>query len=256
MSENILSPGLPYSARITKIEQSECGIFLLWLQVIDQFDHLHQPGQYLQLRIGEEWSYFSIASLPGPQSPLELHIHTQDIAKVAFLLDAFSQQRLVDIRYAFGLVRWPVNMMSGVFLCRGTGFAPSKALIEGGLARNNDRPIHLFWETDSSKDCYFEPWLKSTFAKSPNFHATLIGPKGVQLELKHDRLTYSTSSLSDCVSEKGCLAPPAYEASWFYLCASPARVHEWAQELQNIGVSLQQIGSDVFEYAPLADGQP
>lgn len=246
MSSSASSPGESYAARITQIEQSPSGIMVVWLHLIDEFDHLHMPGQYLQLQIGEEWSFFSIASLPSAKTPLELHIQTQDQDKIQFLLDSFAEQSLLQIRYAFGVVRWPAALPCGAFLCRGTGFAPAKALIESGLARNNDRDIHLFWESDNPQDFYFETWLKRMLPQHSNLRVTLLCPLDLGIEWAHERLNIDHAPLLQSV-----LTTQIIRANvWFYLCASPPRVHEWVDALELAGAPIDCMGSDVFEYAP------
>lgn len=247
MSSSISSRGSSYASRIKHIEQSPSGVMLLWLHLIDEFDHLHMPGQYLQLQLNEEWSFFSIASLPCAKSPLELHIQTQDQEKIQFLLNAFAEQSLLQIRYAFGVVSWPVELAAGIFLCRGTGFAPAKALIESGLARNGDREIHLYWESDNPKDFYFEAWLKRILFSHAHFKVTLLCPIAMKVSLSHARLRVEQKPLLESV-----LANDLKCKAWLYLCASPARVHEWAQALEAAGAPAHHMSSDVFEYAPRA----
>lgn len=235
-----------FKAQIHQIEQTPSGVMILSLHIIDEFDHLHQPGQYLQLRLGDEWSFFSIASVPCTKSPIELHIQTKDQQKIDFLLDAFAQKIFIDIRYAFGLVRWPTTYSSGIFLCRGTGFAPAKALIEAALSRNPDRVIHLLWEADSLHELYFERWLLVTLKTYPHFTASIYSKDNQPQHQNTDRLAYDVGSiLNQHQFEKARV-----QQTWFYLCASPVRVYQWSDKLATLGVNASQLSSDVFEYAP------
>lgn len=246
MSLKSYSIGQFYNARIIKIEQTPSGIMLVWLQLIDSFDHLHNPGQYLQLKLGQEASFFSIASLPGINSPLELHIQTQDQAKIQILIDAFSEHMLLEARYAYGVVNWPEQLRDGVFVCRGTGFAPVKAFIEAGFLRNADRNVQLLWEANQASDFYFEKWLHLMLEQYAGFKVSLLCPEALQLSNTHARLEIKTQSLSTALNAQHLNSAN----TWFYCCASPPRVYQWTDILCERQIPLAHIASDVFEYAP------
>lgn len=252
MSSNVFSPGESYSARIQQVEQTPSGVVLVWLHVIDDFDHLHRPGQYLQMKLGDEWSFFSIASLPCIKSPLELHIQTNHDDKVRFLLDAFADQRIIEVKYPFGVATWKPSLTEGLFLARGTGFAPVKAFIDAALDRNTSRRIHLCWEGESGKDLYFLPWLTKRLADHPSFSVTLYAT-GVNEHLidSQDRLEHKFGSISDdLAAPENSSIPVNPDKTWCYLCASPVKVYQWVDELLLNQVLLGHMSSDVFEYAP------
>jgi len=235
-----------FQVRVQQLEQTPSGVFIVWLHLIDDFDHLHLPGQYLKLKLGEEWSFFSIASLPSLHARLELHIQVKDDGKNKILVDAFAEQYLLEAQYAFGNVMWPTHLSSGVFYCRGTGFAPAKALIDQALSRQPERKIHFFWEAATERDMYFYPWLHKVLQQYPNMSATLCLTNQSNLpQSQYLNLDYIHSSLQQQLSTTSVLP-----GAWHYFCASPGKVYEWVDILIYQGVTLDQMGSDIFEYAP------
>lgn len=245
--------GRSFQAHVHQIEQTPSGVLFVWLKPDDGFDHIHRAGQYLSLTMNGEPSFFSIASMPVANSLIELHIQALDEAKTEFLLNAFTNKTQVTIGYPYGIVDWPADKPEGIFICRNTGFAPVKALIDTALSRNTDRPVHLYWEGDFIKDLYFEKWLSTALKDHPHFQAHLF----FALEDTIDTSSFAIQN-SQCQVKIGSLHQVIEQgtmdlnskASWYYLCGSPQRVYHWVDCLEAKGLSIDAMASDVFEYAP------
>ena len=251
MSSHVVTPGTEFKARIQQVEQTPSGVVLVWLYLMDQFDHTHRPGQYLQLNLDGEWSFFSIASLPLSNTPLELHIQTNQQEKIQFLLDAFADQRIIEIKCPYGVVNWKSGLTDGMFLARGTGFAPVKGLIEAAFDRDIDRKIHLCWEGECASDVYFLNWLQGRLASHQNFSATLYATENSQGLVQSTGIEHKAGSIaSDFQQRQGFAAQLSSKSTWYYLCASPAKVYQWVDSLTSEKIPLEHMSSDAFEYAP------
>jgi len=137
------------------------------------------PGQYLEIWVpGTDWMSraYSIGNAPKPDGEVELQIRKVEGGRLSGW--AFGQAKVGDVVTARGPLG-TFTMRSGpdrplVFVARGTGFAPIKALIEQQLAMFPAREMHLFWGATSSADFYdldaIAGWLRS----DPNLRVTLV----------------------------------------------------------------------------------
>jgi len=115
-------------------------------------------GQYLDILLpGGKRRAFSIASAPGEEDQLELHIrHVEGGDFTGWVFDDLEERDILRIEAPLGtfFVRndqpeRPIIMMGG-----GTGFAPLKSMIEDLLAHGDRRPIHLFWGARTAAELY------------------------------------------------------------------------------------------------------
>ena len=119
----------------------------------------YQPGQYLQIRSGDDLLSYSIANAPLGSHKYELHIrHDPKNSSNQALFAEIKQQGAVTIDLPFGDCH--LNQLEPavpiIFIAAGTGFAPVKAMIEQLLAAGDSRPYELYWGARSQSDLYMD----------------------------------------------------------------------------------------------------
>ncbi|MEX2490590.1 MAG: FAD-binding oxidoreductase [Nitrospirales bacterium] len=136
------------------------------------------PGQYLELWVPESpWMSraYSIGNAPREDGRIELQLRS--VQEGRFTSWAFHHMKVGDVVTARGplgafRIRSPLSTPL-LFVARGTGFAPIKAMIEHQLTLAPDRDIALFWGVTDTNDFYELEQISSWAASDRNFHATL-----------------------------------------------------------------------------------
>ncbi len=140
------------------------------------------PGQYLEIWVpGTPWMSraYSIGSAPREDGRIELHLRRVEGGR--FTTWAFEQMKVGDVLTARGplgnfVIRSSLDKPL-LFVARGTGFAPIKAMIEQQLKLTPQRNLALFWGVTDTRD-FYELHLLASWAKSdPNFRCVLTARK-------------------------------------------------------------------------------
>lgn len=137
------------------------------------------PGQYLELWVPHaSWMSraYSIANAPRPDDSIELQIRKVEAGRLStWAFEAVSVGDVVAARGPLGsfTMRSPAGRPV-VFVARGTGFAPIKALLEQQVDLFPDRQMVLFWGATSSEDFYEFDRLAEMLGAAPNLSVTLV----------------------------------------------------------------------------------
>lgn len=119
-----------------------------------------------------------------------------------------------------------------MFLTKGTGFAPIKAMIEQLITNGDQRPLHLFWACRLPNDLYLENIVRQWQKALPFFSYTpiILNPE------QSDALDSFTLNYYDDLS------------SWqIILSGSSDMVYKTREGLMRQGALLKHIHSDVFD---------
>jgi CDP-4-dehydro-6-deoxyglucose reductase len=135
-------------------------------------------GDYLEIWIPDtKWltRAYSIGNAPRADGSLEIQLH--HVPGGRFSTWAFEQAKVGDVLTARGPIG-NFRLRSAretplLFVARGTGFAPLKAMIEQVLTIDSNRNIQLFWGVTDSSDFYELDLIGRWIASNPNFHCTL-----------------------------------------------------------------------------------
>ncbi len=137
----------------------------------------YEAGQYLEIVMTDGRQLpFSIANAPLGSRQIELHIrHTPENAVSGNLISEIHTRGGLQIVASFGECthlslkpNYPV-----IFMARGSGFAPIKAIIEQLLADGSTLPMHLYWGSRNLGDHYLDElpnnWAErvETFSYTP-----------------------------------------------------------------------------------------
>ena len=166
------------------------------------------PGQYLEIWVpGTDWMSraYSIANAPSADGSVELQIKKVEGGRLSTW--AFEEARVGDVVTARGPLG-AFTMRSApdrslVFVARGMGFAPMKALIEQQLALFPQRQVRLFWGATSSSDFYDLDAIASWLCSDPNLHVTLVARNFDDDFVAPDRAATVAGRVSDAVLGSG-----------------------------------------------------
>jgi CDP-4-dehydro-6-deoxyglucose reductase len=205
------------------------------------------PGQYLEVWVpATEWMSraYSIGNAPKPEGEVELQIRRIEGGRLSSW--AFDQAKVGDVV----TVRGPLGVFTMrsapdrplVFVARGTGFAPLKALIEQQLAMFPAREMHLFWGATTSADFYdLDPiavWLQTDAnlritLVARSFDADFVAPSGARTEV---------GRVSDAIAASGLDL-----AGWDAYVAGPrVTVADSIAGLRTCGLPAEHIFADSY----------
>jgi CDP-4-dehydro-6-deoxyglucose reductase, E3 len=130
-------------------------------------------GQYIDilLKDGKKRS-FSLANAPRDDNMLELHI--RHVPGGLFTEQVFTTMKARDIlRFngphgSFYLREDSAKPL--ILLAGGTGFAPIKAIVEHTIAKQIERPIHIYWGAKAKVDLYQNALPEAWAQAHPHIH--------------------------------------------------------------------------------------
>ncbi len=133
-------------------------------------------GQYIDILLpGNKRRAFSIASAPGLEDEIELHVrHVEGGGFTGWVFDDLKERDILRIEGPLGTFfvrndqpQRPIIMMGG-----GTGFAPLKSMMEDLLAHGDTRPVHLFWGARTTAELYLGDLPRQWAAKYEHIQFT------------------------------------------------------------------------------------
>lgn len=203
-------------------------------------------GQYLLVHLenGESIA-FSIASPPRPhllkQEKLELHIQKVPDNENSELLFKQLASGSVEASIGYGnchLKEIPDKPL--LFIAAGTGFAQMKSMIEYCQEQHHPHDLYLYWGA-REPDNYYLPNLPVQWsARGLHYHPVVS--EATQDESWDGRhgLLYE-AIIADKEHLKSCE---------IYISGSPTMVYATVDAIVSEGFNVENIHSDVFEYAP------
>jgi CDP-4-dehydro-6-deoxyglucose reductase len=204
----------------------------------------YQAGQYIKIIYPDgNASPLSIANAPTKTGLLELHLsHPQNNVQAHVTLALLVKGKEVSLRGPYGtctytkiLIKRPI-----IFLARGTGIAPIKAVIEE-LKNHKQYPVmNLYWSVTSPKEFYLHDLIKQWVQEIPNFSYTPI------LTRQHSAWKERVGLLQQVVLEDY----PDIKNTLVYISAPESIVYEVWNAFQQVGLSKEYYYSDVFDYDP------
>jgi CDP-4-dehydro-6-deoxyglucose reductase len=205
------------------------------------------PGQYVEIWVpGTDWMSraYSIANAPSADGSVELQLKRVEGGRLSSW--AFEQAKVGDVVTARG----PLGAFTTrsapdrplVFVARGTGFAPMKALIEQQLRMFPQREMRLFWGATSSDDFYDLDAIASWLHTDPQFHVTLAAREYAQGFAAPEGTAILTGRVSDAVAASG-LDLAGYDG---YVAGPRVTVADSITALEARGMASDHIFADSY----------
>ncbi len=203
-------------------------------------------GQYLDfiLKNGHRRA-FSIANAPHDDEFIELHIrHTVGGEFTDYVFDAMQDKALLRIEAPLGtfFLREETER-PWIFVGGGTGFAPLKSMVEHSLAKDESRPMHLFWGVRALRDLYLPDLPKKWADDHDNVSFTPVLSDPVD----EDQWQGETGWVHEAVLK----AFPDLGAYDIYIGGPPVMVDACRDAFLAAGASMDHMFSDSFDYAAL-----
>jgi CDP-4-dehydro-6-deoxyglucose reductase len=200
-------------------------------------------GQYIDILLpGGKRRAFSIASAPGEEDVIELHVrHVEGGDFTGWVFDDLKIRDILRIEGPLGtfFIRndqpdRPMIMMGG-----GTGFAPLKSMIEDLLAHGDRRPIHLFWGARTTTELYLKDLPESWAAEHNHirFSAAVSEEQQSGEEL-----------VSGLVHEAVVAAYPDLSGHDVYMSGPPAMIDAARPAFLACGLPERRLFYDSFEF--------
>ncbi|HSW94274.1 MAG TPA: hypothetical protein VLJ15_07990 [Gammaproteobacteria bacterium] len=139
---------------------------------------VYHAGQYLEMIHSDgSASPLSIATAPRDNFQIELHLsHPSNNLPAQAILQTLSTEKKCLIRGPYGVCF--AEKLYGdrpiIFLARGTGFAPIKAMIEELIKCKNTPRMHFFWSVSAPHEFYLSDLLAQWVREIKHFSFTPV----------------------------------------------------------------------------------
>jgi CDP-4-dehydro-6-deoxyglucose reductase len=161
--------------RVQSLAKQSHDVMVLRLQLPAGEPLQFHAGQYVEfiLRDGARRSY-SMGNAPHtlqqPGTGIELHLRHLPGGKFTdHVFGAMKEKEILRIEGPYGsFFLREESTKPMVLLASGTGFAPTKALLEHMKFKNIDRPATLYWGGRRPEDLYMDAWVREQLAEMPN----------------------------------------------------------------------------------------
>ncbi len=232
-----------FTYQLVSLESISNEVTRIFLKPSEQSHFSWQAGQYIKiLHENGDISPLSIANAPTKSTLIELHLtHTADNSQAHDILRTLTHEKKLILRGPYGSCT-PEKFQHAkriIFLARGSGFAPIKAMIEAMAMTQNHPPIELYWSATSPDEFYMLALLNRWEADIKNFSWTPI------LSRPHTNWQGKTGLLQHILLENNS----DIGNSAIYISAPYTVVYDVADALTAKGLSRETIFSDVFDYS-------
>lgn len=204
----------------------------------------YEAGQYIKIvNPDQSTSPFSIANAPKDFSTIELHLlFLKDNRRAMDVFRRVKEDQQLVIRGPFG--RCGVTCLAAqkpiIFLARGTGFAPIKAVIEALIQQPDYPPMHLYWSSPGWRDLYLRELIQAWMKTIRAFQFTAV---------------LTREFLPSTQAKFGALPPivlqdyPDLSHHQVYASGPEAMIYGALDDFQQHGLVKELFYSDVFDYA-------
>ena len=204
-------------------------------------------GDYLEVWVpNTKWlsRAYSIGNAPREDGRLEIQLH--HVPGGRFSRWAFEEAKIGDQLMARGPIA-NFRLRSALetpllFVARGTGFAPVKAMIEQLLQLDPNRKIHLFWGVTDTRDFYELDLIESWMKDKPNFQCTLAA-RTIQSEFNAPSGARISEGTVYGALEHASVNLDAHDV---YMAGPTKTMHESLRVLAKLGVSRDRILVDSY----------
>ena len=202
-------------------------------------------GQYLHIMLPQNRRRsFSIASCPGRDELLELHIRKVSSGEFTQqLFNGMKEKTLLRIEGPLGQFWFrresprPALLIGG-----GTGYAPLRSMLRDLLSVGDRRPLHLYWGAQTRQDLYEDEQVRALSAAHPNLHYTPV--------LSDPQPADNWNGRRGLVHAAALQDHPQLQDFDVYASGPPAMVEAVRHEYTERGLPAQQLFFDSFDYAP------
>lgn len=232
-----------FPCRVTTCEKLNDDVIRLILELPKTERLQFLAGQYIDILMkdGKRRS-FSLANPPHEDQKIELHIRYYEgglFSEYAF--HDLKNKALLRIEGPLGQFTLQKSDRPIIMIAGGTGFAPVKSLVEDSLAKNDIRPIHIYWGARTETDLYFDEVAK-------------------QWATMHEHINYipvlsEVDSTGNWTGKTGFVHEAVLEdyddlsSHDIYACGPPPMINAVVESFPEKGLNRDRLFSDSFEFA-------
>lgn len=143
-----------FSATLTRKQHLAGEVWGFTFTMKDGEELEFEAGQYVLLKINENFRQYSISSSPLQKNAFDLIVEYFPGGLASTYLGALEIGHDAHFKGPAGVFTLQKTSLDKVYLATGTGIAPVKAMIETQLATQADTKAHLFFGLKSAEDMY------------------------------------------------------------------------------------------------------
>jgi CDP-4-dehydro-6-deoxyglucose reductase len=154
---------------LTCLDKVAPDVALVRMQLPAAHSFTYQPGQYIDILLGDQRRSYSLAQVTA--DALELHI--RHLPGGLFTDQVFHQLTpgtSLTIDGPHGQFTLQASQKPKIMVATGTGFAPVKAMLEALIAAGNVVPVTLYWGGRTLPDLYQHSQCFDLATRYPWFH--------------------------------------------------------------------------------------
>ena len=205
-------------------------------------------GQYLDFMLPDgRRRAFSIASAPHDDGLIELHVRRVPGGEFTdHVFDQLAERSILRIQAPLGtFVLREHSDRPILFVGGGTGFAPIKAMLEHAFHAGMTRPMQLYWGVRSRRDLYLAELPERWAREHGNFSFIPV------LSEPDPDWSGRTGYVHEAVAGDH----PDIAGYDVYLSGPPAMVEAGRGTFEAMGLGMDHMFSDAFEYAADSPGR-
>ncbi len=231
-------------SRVMHMKQLSHDVMGLWLKLPSSERLQFLAGQYIDILMkdGRERS-FSLANAPHDDEYLQLQIRYYDGGVFSELVfKEMKEKTLLRIKGPFGnfFLREESDRPS-LFIAGGTGFAPVKSIIEHMIAKQDKRPVSLYWGVRAKRDLYQDELARSWAEEHDNIKYVPV----LSEPMEGDEWQGKTGFVHEAVLEDFS----DFSDFDVYASGPPVMVQAVHEALTTRGLPEERLYSDAFEFA-------
>lgn len=199
-------------------------------------------GQYLDFVLPDaRRRAFSIANAPHDDHLIELHVRrVPGGAFTDYLFDELTERSILRIQAPLGtFVLREESERPLLFVGGGTGFAPLKAMLEHAFHTGITQPMQLYWGVRAERDLYLAELPERWAREHANFSYVPVLSEPDQ----------DWTGRRGYVHEAVAADHPDIAGYDVYLSGPPVMVEAGRSTFENMGLGMDHMFSDAFEYA-------
>lgn len=233
-------------SRVVHLEKLAHDVMGLWLKLPSTERLQFLAGQYIDILMkdGKERS-FSLANAPHDDEYLQLQIRYYDGGVFSELVfKEMKEKSILRIKGPFGNFYLREDSdLPVIFVAGGTGFAPVKGIIEHMIAKQDQRPVYLYWGVRAKRDLYMDELARSWAEQYDNIRYIPV----LSDPAEQDRWQGKTGFVHDAVLEDF----ENFSTVEVYASGPPIMVQAVHESFTKQGLTEDRLYSDAFEFAAI-----
>lgn len=188
------------------------------------------PGQYMLLKINDQFRQYSISSSATQQDTMEFIMEYFEGGLASTYLTGLQIGQTAEFKGPAGVFTLRETDRDKVFLATGTGIAPIKSMIETYLEKGGQRQLRLYFGLKNRDEIYLHDEFAALAAQHVNFTYTYCLSREESLEgldPAHTAQGRVNASLDAYIAQNG----GDYNVFEYYLCGSQKIVESLKEEL-------------------------